>query len=519
MTENGKSYSAKTRAMMDEGVNPYPAESFQYTHTSKEIKAQFDKKLTSGKLDPDKTPIKLSGRIVAIRDFKNLAFVVLRDSNGEIQLKIQEEFLAVEHTLSFPQIRQLLDVGDFIGVDGIACRTDKGELSIQVIKAKVLAKANAPFPDAFYGIQDIELCRRHREKESASKPDVLARFRKRSKITESIRIRLFQEHYDEIETPTLQEIYSGAAAKPFETHHNALGMKLFLRIAPELALKKAIVAGFERVFELGRVFRNEGIDSTHNPEFTSIEIYQAYADYFVMILLCQDLICFAAASIQIDLSAIPYQGKTIDLTPKYDYNGQYPELAGKFWKIVTMADAVKEKTGWDYDRFKDDLPAGTVAAEAHLASIGLKLSNLDTQTIGYLLYALFDKCVESTLIDPTFVIDFPVEVSPLAKSHRSKPGFVERFELFINGMEFANAFSELNDPVEQRLRFEAQLAQAEKGDDEAHPMDEDYIEALALGMPNCGGLGIGIDRLVMLLTDTTSIRDVILFPTMRPVRD
>lgn len=526
MVSNDKLRSPKAQNLIAQGVELYPAPSIKRSHTSKQIKDKFGG-LEAGEADPLKTPIIACGRIVSYRDNGNVMFFDLRDEGGDIQLKIEKESLIIEHTLSFTQIKELAS-GDFIGVEGIACRTKRGELSIQVTKVKILSKADIPFPDAYYGIKNVELCRRHREKELASQPKTLLRFQNRSEIIQSFRLYLYQLGFKEIETPILQLIYGGAAAKPFSTYHNDLKRNMFLRVAPELALKKAICGGFEQVFEIGPQFRNEGIDSTHNPEFTTIELYKAYDDYFGMIKLAQDLICFAAVSIQLDLSSISFQGEMLDLTPKKDYSHQYPTLTGDFWEIKSMTDAVKDKTGWDYAKFADDLPAGIEAAEAYFAGINQKLpqgrkkfvlSDLDTQSIGYLLYAMFDKCVESTLIQPTFIIDFPVEVSPLAKSHRSKSGFVERFELFIKGMEFANAFSELNDPIEQRLRFEEQLAQAQKGDDEAHPMDEDYIEALSLGMPNCGGLGIGIDRLVMLLTDTASIRDVILFPTLKDDRN
>jgi lysyl-tRNA synthetase, class II len=526
MASNDKLRGQKAQNLLAEGVELYPASSFERSHTSKQIKDKYGG-LEAGKVDPDQTLIIACGRIVGSRKGGDIMFFDLRDKNGDVQLKIEKESLIVEHTLSFTQLKELAP-GDFIGVKGIACRTKSGELSIQVTKVKLLSKANSPFPDPYYGIKDVELCRRHREKELASQPKTLRRFQNRSEIIQSFRLYLYQLGFKEIETPILQLIYGGAAAKPFSTYHNDIKRDMFLRVAPELALKKAICGGFEQVFEIGRQFRNEGIDSTHNPEFTTIELYKAYDDYFGMIKLAQDLICFAAVSIQLDLSAISFQGKVLDLTPKKNYSRQHPTLVGDYWEIKPMTDAVKDETGWDYAKFADDLHAGIAAAKAYFAGINQKLpegkkklvlSDLDTQSIGYLLYAMFDKCVESTLIQPTFIIDFPVEVSPLAKSHRSKSGFVERFELFINGMEFANAFSELNDPIKQRLRFEEQLAQAKKGDDEAHPMDEDYIEALSLGMPNCGGLGIGIDRLVMLLTNTASIRDVILFPTLKDDRN
>jgi lysyl-tRNA synthetase class 2 len=288
-----------------------------------------------------------------------------------------------------------------------------------------------------------------------------------------------------------------------------LDINLYLRIATELHLKRAICGGFERVFEIGRVFRNEGIDSTHNPEFTSIEVYQAYADYFDVITLVEDVICAIAKDVLGEQTSLEYQGDVISLERKYNYSEQYPTFTGSHWKVQTMVEAVRETTGLDFDTLELD------EALKAVENLGLHLSKLEIQSLGYVLYTVFDKLVSPKLIQPTFITEFPVEVSPLAKRHRSKSGFVERFELFIHGTEYSNGFSELNDPKDQRQRFEAQLTQKNAGDEEAHPMDEDFIQALSLGMPNCGGMGIGIDRLVMLFTNTASIRDVIMFPTMR----
>ncbi|MBD0313870.1 MAG: lysine--tRNA ligase, partial [Microcoleus sp. T3-bin5] len=389
----------------------------------------------------------------------------------------------------------------------------RGELSILVREFKLLSKATIQFPDAYYGINDPEVCRRHREMDLASNQDALNRFMLRSRIVQSIRSYLWQADFYEIETPTLQAIYGGAAAKPFITHHNALDVDLYLRVAPELFLKRAICGGFERVFELGKAFRNEGIDSTHNPEFTSLEVYQAYADVFDILGVVEDVICFAAAAVFGDVKEIENQGERISLERKFDYSEKYPGFSGKHWQVKTMVEAVRDEFDLDFDSL--DLES----ARSSATKLELHLSKLEKQSLGYVLYAVFDKLVVPKLIQPTFIIDYPVEVSPLAKGHRSKPGFVERFELFINGTEYSNGFSELNDPKEQRKRFEEQLAQKNAGDDEAHPMDEDFIQALSLGMPNCAGMGIGVDRLVMLLTNTQSIRDAVMFPTMRPVKD
>ncbi len=519
----------KVERSREQGIEPYPAFHYKRTHNAKQAKEWFSqpgKELGKGEADKSEMSLKLCGRITSKRDSGNIIFIDLRDITGSIQLKIEKQFLPDGKGLTFEQI-ELLDTGDWVGVEGIGCRTLRGELSIQVRELVVLSKATIPFPDSYYGVSDPEQCRRHREMDLAGNQKSLERFIVRSRIIQSIRFYLHEAGFYEIETPTLQAIYGGAAAKPFITHHNALDMDLYLRIAPELYLKRAICGGFERVFELGRVFRNEGIDSTHNPEFTSLEVYQAFADQFDMIELAENIICYAAAAAHSDVKETNYQGKTISLERQFDHSDKYPDLVGKHWQVKTMVEAVRDVTGLNFECFLN-ISEAIDAAKNYLEAVNgeisegqkkLTLSDLDKQSLGYLLYAMFDKCVESTLIQPTFIIDFPVEVSPLAKQHRSKPGFAERFELFINGTEFANAFSELNDPEDQRKRFEQQLTQLEAGDEEAHPLDEDYIQALSLGMPNCGGLGIGIDRLVMLLTDTQSIRDVVMFPTMRPVKD
>ena len=519
----------KVGRLREQTIEPYPAAHYKRTHTAKQVKELFSqsgKELDKGELDPSGESLKLCGRIISKRDSGSIVFIDLRDITESIQLKIEKQFFQAGKGLAFEQL-ELLDTGDWICVEGIGCRTLRGELSIQIRELIILGKATIPFPDAFYGVSDMELCRRHREMDLAGNRKSLERFILRSRIIQGIRFYLSEAGFYEIETPTLQAIYGGAAAKPFITHHNALDIDLYLRIAPELYLKRAICGGFERVFELGRVFRNEGIDSTHNPEFTSLEVYQAYADLFNMIELAENIICYATATAHSDVKEIVYQGKNISLERQFDYSGKYPHIVGKHWQIKTMVEAVRDVTGLDFERFLN-LSEAVKTAEKYFETVNadiaegqkkLNISNLEKQSLGYLLYAVFDKCVEQTLIQPTFIIDFPIEVCPLAKQHRSKPDFAERFELFINGTEYANAFSELNDPEVQRQRFEEQQRQKEEGDEEAHPMDDDYIQSLSLGMPNCGGLGIGIDRLVMLLTDTQSIRDVVMFPTMRPVKD
>ncbi|MGB3192600.1 MAG: lysine--tRNA ligase [Limnoraphis sp.] len=505
--------SRKVDDLRSLGIDPYPSQSFARSHTAQAIKDLFsqpENELAEGVADPNEAPLKVCGRITFKRDSGSIGFIGLTDASGTIQLKIEKKLVTGEAGgLSFNQIKKLLDTGDFISAEGIGCRTNRGELSVQVQRLDVLSKATIPFPDSYYGVNDPEICRRHRELGLVSSPESFATFKLRSRIIKSMRTYLWNAEFDEIETPVLQAIYGGAAARPFITHHNALDIDLYLRIATELFLKRAVCGGFERVFEIGRVFRNEGIDSTHNPEFTSVEAYQAYADYFDLMTLVEDLICAVTKDVLGDITEVDYLDDKISLERKYDYTDIYPSFTGKHWKVQTMVEAVREKTGLDFDT----LELGEAIKEAE--KLGLNPSKLHTQTLGYLLYAVFDQKVESTLMEPTFIIDFPVEVSPLAKRHRSKPGFVERFELFIHGTEYSNGFSELNDPVDQRKRFEEQLAQKNAGDEEAHPMDEDFIQALSLGMPTCGGMGIGVDRLIMLLTNTQSIRDVIMFPTMR----
>jgi len=503
----------KVAELRNLGISPYPSQSWQRTHTAAQVEDLFTqpgRELAPSDLDPLNETMRLSGRIVSKRSSGKLIFMDLRDASGKIQLKIEQKKVSDTSGLSFDQMGKLLDVGDFIGVTGIGCRTQKGQLSIETYIVEVLSKAISPFPDNYYTVSDPETLRRHRELDLVAYPDSYQRFLLRSQIIQSVRAYLYGQRFHEIETPILQAIYGGAEARPFITHHNALDTDLYLRIAPELFLKRAICGGFERVFELGRVFRNEGIDSTHNPEFTSLEVYQAYGDYFDILTLVEEVICNAAQTC-IGSLEVEYQGHTISLERSYDHSDRLPTFTGKHWQVKTMVEAVREETGLDFDKL--ELEAAIVAVQ----SLGMDLSKLETQNLGYLLYAVFDHKVEHTLIQPTFIIDFPVEVSPLAKGHRDKPGFVERFELFIAGTEFSNGFSELNDPNEQYARFEEQVAQGRAGNDESHPMDEEFIQALSLGMPTCAGMGIGIDRLIMLLTNTHSIRDVIMFPTMRPV--
>jgi lysyl-tRNA synthetase class 2 len=401
----------------------------------------------------------------------------------------------------FAQLTSLVDAGDWIGVRGSLKRTDRGELSVKVVDWTMLSKALQPLPDKWHGLADVEKRYRQRYLDLIVSPHTRETFRRRARIVSTMRRWLDERGFLEIETPVLQTEAGGADARPFETHHNALDLPLTLRIATELHLKRLVVGGFERVYELGRIFRNEGVSTRHNPEFTSVEIYQAYADYHTMMDLTEELIVAAAREV-CGGTQITYQGSEVDLTPP--------------WRRATMHDLVQEATGLDFTAFEASDPLESRArAAAAMAAAGLEVPDA-ADCLGRLLVEAFEQTVETSLIQPTFVLDYPVENSPLARAHRSKPGLVERFELFIVGRETANAFSELIDPVDQRSRLEMQQERRRAGDPEAQTVDEDFIHALEVGMPPTGGLGIGIDRLVMLLTDSPSIRDVIAFPLLRP---
>jgi lysyl-tRNA synthetase class 2 len=482
----------KAEQLKQLGINPY-AYKWESTHQAADLQEKFAS-LPKGEEDP--TEVSIAGRIMTRRVMGKLAFFTLQDETGSIQLYLEKKRIQ-EHMGedAFKQLDKLVDAGDFLGVKGSLRRTDKGELSVYVKEYAMLTKALLPLPDKWHGLTDVAKRYRQRYVDLIVNPEVRDTFRKRALITAGIRRYLDQQGFIEIETPVLMSEAGGADARPFITYHNTLEMELYLRIATELHLKRLIVGGFEKVFELGRIFRNEGISTRHNPEFTTIEVYQAYADYHDMMNLTEAIITTVAQAVLGTLK-VTYQGEVVDLTPP--------------WRRVTMHEIVQEKAGLDFTQFNDLDAAKAAAKKAGLRDIE------DCPSIGKLLNEAFEQTVEETLIQPTFILDYPVEISPLAKPHRSKPGLVERFELFIVGRETANSFSELTDPLDQRERLEAQAARKAAGDLEAQGVDEDFLTALEYGMPPTGGLGIGIDRLVMLLTDSASIRDVIAFPLLKP---
>jgi lysyl-tRNA synthetase, class II len=493
----------KVEQLKQLGMNPY-AYRWKSTHHAAELQEKYVD-LTSG--EEVEVEVAIAGRIMARRVFGKLAFFTLQDETGSIQLYLEknriQENMGEQDAEAFDHLKQLTDVGDFLGAKGTVKRTEKGELSIYVKEYAMLTKSLLPLPDKWHGLTDIAKRYRQRYVDLIVNPEVRDTFRKRALITAGIRRYLDQQGFIEIETPVLMSEAGGAEARPFITHHNTLDMQLYLRIATELHLKRLIVGGFEKVFELGRIFRNEGISTRHNPEFTTIEVYQAYADYNDMMDLTEAIVTTVAQEV-IGTLKINYQGEEIDLTPP--------------WKRVTMQDAVKEKTGIDFTQFESLPEAGaSLLPDAIIAAKKAGLRDIDDcESIGKLLNEAFEQTVEATLIQPTFILDHPVEISPLAKPHRSKPGLVERFELFIVGRETANSFSELTDPLDQRRRLEDQAARKAAGDLEANDVDEDFLTALEYGMPPTGGLGIGIDRLAMLLTNAASIRDVIAFPLLKP---
>ncbi len=475
----------KLQTFADMGVAPF-GHRYEVTHHAQDIRDHFDE--LEGEMDGP--VVRLAGRLTAKRGHGKASFAELMDASGKIQLYFKYDVLGDEKYAQF----RLLDIGDIIGIAGRTFKTQRGEITVIVNDFDLLAKSLRPLPEKFHGLKDVDLRYRQRYLDLIVNPEVCDTFRKRTKIIQSIRRTLDGAGYLEVETPVLATLAGGAAAKPFITHHNTLDIDLYLRIATELALKRLIVGGLERVYEIGRVFRNEGMDVRHNPEFTSVEFYQAYADYRDMMDLTEKIILTAAKDV-LGTTKITYDGKEIDLANI---------------RRVTMNDAVQEATG------KDFLSAATVAEARTMADeIGVAYEN--RHGIGAILNAAFEEKVEGNLMNPTFITHHPTEISPLAKRNADNPMLTDRFEFFVYGRELANGFTELNDPLDQRQRFVDQVKQREAGDAEAHVMDEDYVVALEYGLPPTGGVGIGIDRLVMFLTDSPSIRDVLLFPTMKPL--
>lgn len=474
----------KMQSFIDKGIEPF-GRRYDVTHHAQELLDQFE---TLG----EEKVVRMAGRLMAVRGHGKASFTVVEDLSGKIQAYFRLDNLGEEKYAEF----KLLDIGDIVGVEGTLFKTHRGEITIKVTDFSILAKSLRPLPEKFHGLKDVETRYRQRYLDLIVNPDVRQTFIARTKIIKSIRSYLDERGFLEVETPVLSPIAGGANARPFITHHNALDIDMYLRIATELYLKRLVVGGLERVYELGRVFRNEGIDIRHNPEFTSIEIYQAYADYNDLMDVTEGIVRQAAID-ACGSTKITYEGTEIDLSS---------------FRRVTMNDAVAEVTGKDFSKAQSVEEARAMADELGVPTEG-------KNSIGEIMYEVFDEKVESTLIQPTFITQYPTEVSPLAKRNKENPAFTDRFEAFVYGRELANGFSELNDPIDQEQRFIDQQKARENGDDEAHMMDHDYITALEYGLPPTGGLGIGIDRLVMFLTDSPSIRDVLLFPTMKPIEN
>ena len=475
----------KLNELRASGQDPFTVTKYDVTHHSNDVKDNFDAM--------EGQRVRLAGRIMSKRGMGKVVFADLQDAGGRIQLFVKIDEVGEETLAAFKKY----DIGDIVGVDGEVFRTKMGEISIRAKEITLLSKSLLPLPEKFHGLTDVETRCRQRYVDLIVNPEVRRTFEIRSKFIKHVRDFLDGRGYMEVETPVLNTISGGATARPFITHHNTLDIDMYMRIATELHLKRLVVGGLERVYEIGRIFRNEGMDTKHNPEFTSVELYQAYADFHDMMDLFEDLLSSAAQKI-LGTYQVEWQGEQLDLTPG--------------WPRLTMAEAVKQYTGLDFMAVSDDAEAVAMAK-----GIGVELPSTAPATWGNALYEVFDQRVEEKLIQPTFITMHPVDVSPLAKRSPADPRLTERFELFICHSEMGNAFSELNDPIDQKQRFQKQVELREGGDEEAGMMDEDYITALEYGLPPTGGLGIGIDRCVMMLTNNDSIREVLLFPTMRPL--
>ena len=474
--------------LQEEGKDPFDVYKVERTHSSKQVKDNFEE--LEGK------EVTVAGRIMSKRGQGKVVFSDIYDRDGKIQLFIKIDEVGEEALKQY----KTNDLGDWVAATGEVFKTKTGEVSVKVKTVELISKSLKPLPEKWHGLKDPDLRYRQREVDIITNPEVKDTFIKRSQIISGIRTFLDNRGFLEVETPMLATIAGGASARPFITHHNTLDLDMFLRIAPELYLKRCIVAGFEKVYELGRTFRNEGMSIRHNPEFTMIELYQAFADYNDMMELTENMVAEVCKKVN-GTTKVTYQGTEIDFMPP--------------WRRITMVDAVKEYAGVDYNEFKSDADAQAVAKEKNLEFS----KPLNTVTKGEVLNALYEEFCEEHMIQPTFIIDYPVEISPLTKKKRGNEMFTERFEGFVFGRELCNAYSELNDPIVQRERFAQQEKERELGDDEAYMIDEEFMSALETGMPPTGGLGIGIDRLIMFLTDSASIRDVILFPTMKPLNN
>ncbi len=474
----------KLDELQAQGKNPFAITKYDRTETAGQIKANYEE--FEGK------DVSVAGRIIAKRIMGKASFCTIQDSNGTIQSYVSINDLGEESYKAF----KTFDIGDIIGLKGFVFKTRTEEISIHAKEVVLLTKSLRPLPEKFHGLKDMDLRYRQRYLDLIVNPEVKDTFILRSKILREIRNFMVENGYMEVETPTLTTVATGDAARPFITHHNTLDLQMYLRIAPELNLKRLIVGGFDKVFEIGKNFRNEGMDIKHNPEFTCMEWYSAYEDYNDMMNIAERLISTVAQKV-LGTTKITYDGNEIDLTPS--------------WNRITMIDAIKNVTGVDFNTINTDEEAQAIAKEK-----GVEFEEIKN-TRGHIINEFFETFVEETLIQPTFIMDYPVEVSPLTKRRNDDPRLVERFELFIGGREYGNAYSELNDPIDQYQRFLKQVEAKEKGDEEAGGMDEDFVTALEIGLPPTGGMGIGLDRLIMLLTGSASIRDVLFFPTMKPL--